>query len=113
MGKNYVCVFYETEAGEKPVENFIDSLNESSWDKFIYKKELLEQLGPELRFPHTTHIGDEIFELRFTGKEGRIRVCFFFSHRRQIVFLHGFVKKTKKIPKKEIDIARKRKLEIQ
>ena len=113
MKKDYTCVFYETRTGKKPVENFIDSLNESSWDKFIYKKELLELLGPKLRFPHTVPLGDEIFELRFTGKEGRIRVCFFFSHRRQIVFLHGFVKKTKKIPKKEIDIARKRKLEIQ
>ncbi|MBA3066203.1 type II toxin-antitoxin system RelE/ParE family toxin [bacterium] len=113
MGKNYICVFYETEAGKKPIEDFIDSLDASSWDKFIYKKELLEQLGPELRFPHTAPIGDGIFELRFKGKEGQIRVLFFFFHKRQIILLHGFVKKTKKAPKKEIEIARQRKLKIQ
>ena len=67
MKKNYICIFYETETGQKPVENFIDSLDERGWDKFIYKKELLEQFGPELRSPHTAPIGDGIFELRFKG----------------------------------------------
>lgn len=69
--KKFTCSFYETESGSKPVENFIDSLDESSWDKFDFKKGLLEEFGPDLRKPHTSPLGDGIFELRFKGKEFR------------------------------------------
>ncbi len=69
MGK-HTCVFYETADGKSPAEDFIDSLDESTQDKFIFKKELLEEFGPQLRYPHTDSIRDGIFELRFKGKEG-------------------------------------------
>ncbi|MBU0694158.1 MAG: type II toxin-antitoxin system RelE/ParE family toxin [Candidatus Omnitrophica bacterium] len=105
----YTCLFYQTSTGKLPVEDFICSLDSSSQDKFAYKKELLEQLGPQLRFPHTDILGNDIFELRFKGKEGQIRVLFFFFYRKQIILTHGFLKKTQKTPRKEIKIARQRK----
>ena len=91
------------------MEDFINSLDGSTQGKFIYKKELLEELGPQLRFPHTDDMGDDIFELRFKGKEGQIRVLFFFFYRKQIVFTNGFLKKTQKTPPKEIKTAQQRK----
>lgn len=110
--ENFKCVFYETESGSKPVEEFIDALGKKSWDKFDFKKGLLENKGPSLRKPHTSPLSDGIFELKFKGEEGQIRILFFFWHRGQIVFLHGFVKKTQKTPAKELRIAKQRKLEI-
>lgn len=106
--ERYKCVFYQTPGGRFPVEEFISSLTEETQDKFLYKKELLEYFGPKLREPHTKSIGSGIFELRFKGKEGGIRVLFFFYCKRRIILVHGFCKKTQKTPKKEIKIAGKR-----
>jgi len=108
MKKNYTC---ETAHNKMPAEYFVNSLDEDTQDKFIYKKELLEELGPKLRFPHTDYIGDGISELRFRGKEGRIRIFFCFFYKRQIILLHGFVKKTKKTPNKEFKISQQKKKE--
>mgnify|MGYP000184528652 CR=1 FL=1 len=111
MGK-YPCIFYETADGKSPVEGFMDSLDEGTQDKFIYKKELLEEFGPQLRHPHTDSLGDGIFELRFKGKEGQVRILFFF-YGGEIIFINGFIKKTRKIPEKEIKIAKVRRREVE
>lgn len=108
----YICFFYETVSGKMPVEDFINSLDGNTYDKFIFKKELLEQLGPQLRFPHTDYIADGISELRFKGSKGQIRVLFFFFHKNQIILLPGFIKKTQKTPNKEVKTARQRKKDI-
>ncbi len=81
----YKCFFYETETGKSPVEIFIKSLDEATQDKFIFKIRLLEELGIKLRHPHTDNIGDGVFELRFTGKEGQIRILFFFLYQKKII----------------------------
>ncbi len=103
--QEYTCVFYETVDGKSPIEEFIESLDAETQDKFIFKKQLLQDFGPQLRYPHTDHIGEGIFELRFKGKEVQIRVLFFFFSGKRIIFTHGFVKKTQKTPRKEIETA--------
>jgi len=110
VGK-YNCVYYTTATGRPPVEDFIESLDEGSQDAFFYKIELLKEYGPQLRRPHTDSIGEGIFELRFTGKEGRIRILFFFFEENHIIFTNGFIKKTPKTPLKQIRLARQRKKE--
>jgi phage-related protein len=107
MGE-YICIFYETTDERRPVEEFVESLDEETQDKFILKQQLLQDLGPQLRYPHTDHIGEGIFELRFKGKEGQVRVLFFFFYGKRIILTHGFVKKTQKTPRKEIELARER-----
>ena len=81
------------------------SLDVETQDKFILKQQLLQDLGPQLRYPHTEHLGEGLFELRFKGTEGQIRVLFFFFYGKRIIFTHGFLKKTQKAPRKEIEIA--------
>jgi len=107
MGE-YTCIFYETIDEKSPAEEFIESLDVETQDKFILKQQLLQDFGPQLRYPHTEHIGEGVFELRFKGKEGQIRVLFFFFYGKRIIFTHGFVKRTQKTPRKEIEIALKR-----
>lgn len=104
----YACIFYETADGKSPVREFIESLDQDTQDKFIIKQQLLQDFGPQLRYPHTDHLGEGILELRFKGKEGQIRVLFFFFYGRNIIFTNGFVKKTQKAPRKEIETAQER-----
>jgi len=105
----YSCIFYTTLSGRSPVEEFIGSLSADCQEKFIFKKELLETCGPQLRFPHTEDLGKGILELRFKGCEGQARVLFFFFYGKRIVFTNGFIKKVQKTPQKEIDTAIARK----
>lgn len=107
--QEYVCILYETAGGKKPVEEFIESLEPQTQDKFIIKQRLLQDFGPQLRHPHTDYIGEGIFELRFKSREGQLRVLFFFFHGKKIIFTNGFLKKTQKTPQKEIEIAQERK----
>lgn len=103
--ERYSCVFYTTLSERSPIEEFISSLSTEGQEKFIFRKELLEGCGHQLRFPHTEDLGNGILELRFKGREGQIRVLFFFFYGKKIVFTNGFVKKTQKTPPKEIDTA--------
>ena len=97
--------YYLAESDKSPVKEFIDSLDFKSQRKFFFVKELLEEFGHKLPFPHAKYIGDSIFELRFKGHEGTVRVLYFFYQEDRAIFTNGFVKKTNKTPKNEINIA--------
>ena len=81
---------------------------------FIKVVELIEKYGPNLGKPHTEYLGHKLFEIRAKGKEGIGRSIFCYENKKnnEIVILRSFIKKTQKTPKKEIDIALKRKKEI-
>ena len=103
------CFYYLTESGRSPVRDFIDSLDSSSQRKFFFVKSLLDEFGRKLPQPHAKHIGNEIFELRFKGQEGQVRVLYFFFHQDKVIFTNGFIKKTGKVPDREKTLAIERK----
>jgi phage-related protein len=72
----------------------------------------MEQHGPNLGEPHTRYMGGGLFEMRLKGAEGIARVfyCSIVDHR--IVMLHWFLKKSQQTPRNELEVARKRLLEI-
>lgn len=98
-----VCkvVYYVTDSGRKPVEEFADHLDFRSRRKFVDTVELLEGLGRELAWPHVKYIGDEIFELRFEGVEDSLRILYFFFDGEKAVLTNGFPKQSNKMPKNE------------
>ena len=106
---NFTCVYYVTGSGKSPVEEFIKSLKRYTRKKFFVCVSLLEEYGKRLPGPHAKYIGNGIYELRVRGQEGQIRVLYFFFQQEKIVFTNGFIKKTKKVPKKEKDLAKLRK----
>jgi|SRR3989338_1832521 len=65
---------------------------------------LLEQYGHELRYPHSKKVAPGIFELRVHGDQS-VRIFFAFHHSRAVI-LHAFIKKTNKIPPRELKKAR-------
>ena len=103
------CFYYFTDANRSPVKEFIDSLDFRTQRKFFFSKGLLEEFGYKLIFPHARYIGDEIFELRFRGQEGEIRVLYFFFYQDKAIFTNGFIKKSNRTPKNEKLVAIERK----
>jgi phage-related protein len=73
---------------------------------------MIEEYGPLLGKPYTAPLGDGLFEIRAKGKEGIGRSLFSTIKGQEIIILHSFIKKSQKIPKKEIDLARKRMKEV-
>lgn len=99
-------VSYESKRGDKPVEEFIKSLNDITGAKVTHNLDLLEKYGYQLRMPHAKKIHKVIYELRIRGTED-VRILYVFK-KRKIILLHGFKKKTNSLPGKEIEIAVKR-----
>lgn len=87
------------------------SQDDTSVGKIFKSLELLEKYGSKAHYPHTKHITDGIFELRVLGSKN-IRMFFVFRNNEALV-LHAIIKKTNKIPKRELDkiIAIKRELQ--
>lgn len=54
-----------------------------------------------------------LFELRVKGRNIIIRLFYCYKKNKIVIILHGFIKKTQKTPKKELDIVIKRKKEIE
>jgi phage-related protein len=72
----------------------------------------MEVFGPDLGMPHTRALGGGLFELRIKAAEGIARVFYCTVVDRRIVILHQFVKKSEKMPPKELEIARRRMKEV-
>lgn len=54
-----------------------------------------------------------LWEVRSSITSGRIARVLFFIHQGQIVLLHGFVKKTQATPEADLDLAMKRKKDVE
>jgi phage-related protein len=59
--------------------------------------------------PLVRSLGRELWEVRSSLPHGRIARVIFCIEKDYMVLLHGFLKKTQKTPKQEIDLALKRK----
>ncbi len=85
------------------LKKFIKSLQRPTIAKVLRTIDLLVKFGQKLGPPHTKKISARLFELRVPGKQ-EVRIFYSF-HKAQIFLLHGFVKKSQKIPQREIKIA--------
>lgn len=103
-------VFYTTSRGDKPVEDFFDSLDEDTQAKLPHKLELLALMGNKLGMPHSKSLGGSLFELRIRGKVD-VRVIYTFKDK-QIILLHAFRKTSQSTPAKELSISHDRLYEI-
>ena len=82
------------------VEVFLNTLDAPTIAKTIRTIDLLEKFGFALRLPHSKPVAKGLFELRTRGQQ-EIRILYTF-HKGSAVLLHGFVKKSQKMPAKEL-----------
>jgi phage-related protein len=102
------CVYFATDSGRSPVEEFIEASHQWTQQKFFNAVDLLKKFDKKLPEPHAKKLTDDIYELRFIGGEGKVRVLYFFYHDDKVILTNAFIKKTKRTPKKEIELAESR-----
>jgi phage-related protein len=99
---------FTTDAGGKPVDDWIKSLDPSARAEVILTIDLLKEHGAALTVPFARHLDDGVWELRARDKDGIYRVLYFHWKGRTFGLLHGFTKKTQNTPKKELELAKGR-----
>jgi phage-related protein len=100
--------FYKTKSGRNPVKEFLDSLSSRQVANIIEAMDLLKTFGLQLKEPYVKFVGDKLYELRVKDPDGIYRILYFAASGKKFVVVHGFRKKTQKIPAKELAIAKKR-----
>jgi len=100
---NWSIEYYSSE-----VEKKILSLPNGLLARYLRITDLMLEFGSNLGMPHTRFIEDGLIELRIKSKEGIARVFYCTLIGKRIVMLHLFIKKSNKIPKKEMQIAKNR-----
>ena len=108
MDEKWKIELYENARGEKPVEEFFDSLDKKANFKITHAIELLETFGIEGGYPHVKKLtGTNLWEYRILGSDS-IRIFYVSMTGKIFLILHGFKKKKQKTPTKEIKIAEER-----
>jgi phage-related protein len=57
-------------------------------------------------------LGDKLWELRITGRDGIARAIYVTATGRRVVIVRIFIKKTQKTPQRELELARQRAKEV-
>ena len=99
--------FYDLPDGSEPAKDFLDTLDLKMQAKMVMEIQLLEDLGTSLRIPYSEHLEDGIFELRAKVSTNISRVMYFFYVGDKAILTNGFLKKSQKTPKAEIENAKR------
>lgn len=95
------------------VEDFILSLDNKANKKMDKIIEYISQSNGVLREPYCKKIAQNLYEMRcIDGRQNKVRIFYTFQNN-SVIFLHGFIKKTHKIPRKELEIAKRRRAEFE
>jgi len=106
--------YYQTPGGRSPVEEFLLSLPGDTRLEIADAMVLLES-GHRLEMPLSrslSGIRPGLHELRIRDRAGQVRVIYYIKKEDAIYLIHGFQKKTRTIPQRELDIVNKRLKEI-
>ena len=105
----YKIKFYKDKKGRQPAKEFIQELagkkdkdSRVNLNKINDYIEALKQNGTRLGMPFVRHLEDDLWELRPLGN----RIFFAVWIDGIFVLLHGYEKKSQKIPEKELKRAR-------
>jgi phage-related protein len=102
-------IFYRTESGACPIEEFLDSLSGKQAQKVAWVLRLIEELEPVPKQYFKKLIGtQDIWEVRVQVGSDAIQLLGFLFGSRFLVLTNAFAKKTRKVPPKEIALAEQR-----
>jgi phage-related protein len=108
----FEVVFYKKNGS--PIEDFILSQREElRLDIFAALKKMEDNPFALRTLSKKIVAVDNLFELRITGRNAIVRLLYCYRKNKIIVILHGFVKQSQKIPRRELQIAIERKKEIE
>jgi len=110
--KRIPTTFYQTETGKEPVREWLKALEKK--ERFLVGTDIKTvEFGWPVGMPTCRPMGNGLFEVRTDLPSARIARVLFCIYENRMVLLHGFIKKTQKTPKRELELAlqRRRKLE--
>lgn len=99
-------IFFITDDGDSPVEDFLRGLDPVAQRRFLWSMEQLRLRNTLAREPLVRHLEGKLWELREESRTNIYRLIYCFITGRQIIFLHGFQKKGQKTPPRDLAIAR-------
>ena len=106
---NWTLVFYTNARGDRPVEQYIDTLQPSEAVRVVQALELLAEFGTRLRMPHVRAMeGSDLWELRIRARGNQHRIFYVAIAGREMLLLHAFMKKGQRTPRRELRTAEQR-----
>jgi phage-related protein len=110
--RKILVVFYRTRGGAELVRDWLRDLPEM--DRNVIGQDLMRvQYRWPVGMPLCRALGEGVWEVRSALPSSRIARVLFSVHQRQIVALHGFIKKSQKTPDEDLALARRRKREFE
>jgi len=115
MGKSLKiipAVFFRSVSGAEPVRDWLNGLDKK--DRVIIGEDIKTvEFGWPIGMPTCRSIAGrkDLWEVRSKLTHGRIARVLFYTHGSKMILLHGFIKKTRKTPDSDLDLATKRKKE--
>jgi phage-related protein len=101
--------FYRTASGQCPVEEFLDGLAGKQAQKVIWVLRLIEELERvPVQYLKKLTDADGLWEVRAQHGNDIFRLLGFFAGPDLLVLTSGFAKKSRKTPRREIELARSR-----
>ncbi len=99
--------FYRTDSGREPVREWLKNLDLA--DRKVIGEDIKDaEFSWPIGMPLVRSLGGGLWEVRSSLPHGRIARILFCVAGQQMVLRHGFIKKTQKTPKPDIDLALKR-----
>ena len=105
-------IFYQTEAENVPVRDWLLGLSESNRREIGQDMQRVQFRWP-VGMPLVRPMGKGLFEVRTSLPDGTIARVLFCFHQGELYALHGFIKKSQKAPATDLELARKRQKEVE
>lgn len=111
-GKRLPARFYRTSTGREPVREWLKSLDAEERRR-IGSDIMTVEFGWPVGMPACKPLGARLWEVRTDLPGGKIARVLFCTHEEQMVLLHGFIKKSQRISKRDLDLAKQRQAEVE
>jgi phage-related protein len=104
--KRAPALFFRTVSGGEPVRDWLKAMPQEDRRRIGEDLKTIE-FGWPIGMPLCRSMGGGLHELRTQLDNNRIaRLLFYVDRRQRLVVLHGFIKKSRKAPAGDLDIAR-------
>jgi phage-related protein len=104
--------FFRSSTGNEPVREWLLALSKADRKKIGVAISAVEYGWP-IGMPTCRSMGKGLWEVRSELPQNRIARVLFCIAEGNMILLHGFIKKTRKTPKADMDIALDRKKELE
>ncbi|BAK44247.1 type II toxin-antitoxin system RelE/ParE family toxin [Eggerthella sp. YY7918] len=101
----FEVVFYRRKDGSRPMDAFLGSLDRKLRAKAVRDLKELRVNASMLCEPHSKAMSKGLFELRIRQGGNIARAFYFFFDGHRIIVTNGFVKKSHKTPRRELERA--------